>query len=108
MPTGAPIGFAPLTLPVGGERTRNFVGQHFWGRDYFVSTVGRDEATVREYIRHQELEDQRPDQLKLWRCSATFRCPENGGAGLTAPFSRFERLTNSSAPALPGDDYSRT
>ena len=26
---------------VYGERSRNFVGQHFWARGYFVSTVGR-------------------------------------------------------------------
>ncbi len=36
---------------VYGERKRNFVGQHFWARGYFVSTVGRDEAVIREYIR---------------------------------------------------------
>ena len=35
---------------VYGERRRNFVGQHFWARGYFVSTVGRDEAVIREYI----------------------------------------------------------
>jgi putative transposase len=35
---------------VYGERRRNFVGQHFWARGYFVSTVGRDEAAIREYI----------------------------------------------------------
>ena len=29
---------------VYGERKRNFVGQHFWARGYFVSTVGRDEG----------------------------------------------------------------
>ena len=46
-------------------RTRNFVGQHFWARGYFVSTVGRDEAVVREYIRQQEAEDRRLDQLRL-------------------------------------------
>ncbi len=51
---------------VYGERRRNFVGQNFWARGYFVSTVGRDEATIREYIRHQEQEDQRLDQLNLW------------------------------------------
>jgi REP-associated tyrosine transposase len=34
-----------------GERKRNFVGQHFWARGFFVSTVGRDEEVVREYIR---------------------------------------------------------
>ena len=52
---------------VYGERRRNFVGQHFWARGYFVSTVGRDEAVVREYIRKQEHEDQRLDQLQLWK-----------------------------------------
>ena len=52
---------------VYGERRRNFVGQSFWARGYFVSTVGRDEATIREYIRTQQHEDQRLDQLNLWR-----------------------------------------
>jgi putative transposase len=46
-------------------RDRNFVGQHFWARGYFVSTVGRDEQVIREYIRHQEKEDRRIDQLNL-------------------------------------------
>ena len=49
-----------------GERKRNFVGQHFWARGYFVSTVGRDEHVIREYIRKQETEDKRIDQLNLW------------------------------------------
>ena len=35
---------------VYAERKRNFVGQHFWARGYFVSTVGRDETVIREYI----------------------------------------------------------
>src|SRR5919109_679351 len=50
---------------VYGERKRNFVGQHFWARGYFVSTVGRDEAVIRSYIQQQEQEDKRLDQLKL-------------------------------------------
>jgi putative transposase len=50
-----------------GERKRNFVGQRFWARGYFVSTVGRDEAIIREYIKKQEDEDKRLDQLNLWR-----------------------------------------
>jgi len=49
-----------------GERKRNFRGQHFWARGYFVTTVGRDEAGIRAYIRHQEKEDQRLDQLQFW------------------------------------------
>jgi len=48
-----------------GERRRNFVGQHFWARGYFVSTVGRDETVIRRYIRRQEVEDQRQDQLNF-------------------------------------------
>ena len=48
------------------EKKRNFVGQHFWARGYFVSTVGRDEAMIREYIKNQEAEDKRIDQLRLW------------------------------------------
>ena len=50
---------------VYGENRRNFVGQHFWARGYFVSTVGRDEAVIQEYIRRQEAQDKRDDQLKL-------------------------------------------
>jgi putative transposase len=46
-------------------RRRNFTGQHFWARGYFVSTVGIDETVIREYIRHQEDEDRRVDQLRL-------------------------------------------
>ena len=51
---------------VYGERKRNFEGQHFWARGYWVSTVGRDEAVIREYIQKQEEEDKRLDQMKLW------------------------------------------
>ena len=48
----------------GGIR-RNFTGQSFWARGYFVSTVGRDEEVIRQYIQHQEIEDRRQDQLKF-------------------------------------------
>ena len=43
----------------------NFTGEVFWARGYFVSTVGLDEAMVRAYIRNQEEEDERYDQMKL-------------------------------------------
>jgi REP element-mobilizing transposase RayT len=42
------------------------VGQDFWARGYYVSTVGRDEAEVRRYIQAQEKEDRRLDQLKIF------------------------------------------
>jgi len=50
-----------------GERKQNYAGQSFWARGYFVSTVGRDEAVIRDYIRNQEVEDERLDQLNLWK-----------------------------------------
>lgn len=46
-------------------KTKNFTGEHFWARGYFVSTVGRDEQLIREYIRNQEKEDRRLDQLSM-------------------------------------------
>ena len=46
-------------------RRRNFVGQHFWARGYWVSTVGKNEAAVRRYIQEQEKEDQRFEQLEM-------------------------------------------
>lgn len=52
---------------VYGERKRNFVGQSFWARGYFVSTVGRDEDVIRRYIQDQEAEDRRLEQLQLLR-----------------------------------------
>lgn len=50
-----------------GGRQRNFVGAHFWARGYFVSTVGRDEEVIRRYIREQEAEDKRVEQLQLFK-----------------------------------------
>ncbi len=47
-------------------RKKNFSGQSFWARGYHVSTVGRDEDMIRNYIQHQETEDNRIDQLKLY------------------------------------------
>ena len=46
-------------------RQRNFTGEHFWARGYYVSTVGLDESVVRQYIQNQEAEDQRLEQLNL-------------------------------------------
>ena len=64
------IGFIKSAIHLArvyGERKRNFVGQHFWARGYFVSMVGRDEAVIREHIRKREQEDERLEQLGLWR-----------------------------------------
>ena len=50
-----------------GGRPQNFVGEHFWARGYFVSTVGHDEEAVRRYIREQEAEERRLEQLELFK-----------------------------------------
>lgn len=47
-------------------RKKNFTGQSVWARGYYVSTVGKDEETVRQYIKHQEEEDRRIEQLNLF------------------------------------------
>ena len=69
----------------GGKR-RNFVGEHFWARGYWVSTVGRDEAAVRLYIQQQGQEGERLDQMGLF-----------GGEG------RWERLQDE--PALGSSPF---
>ena len=48
-------------------KTKNFTGENFWARGFFVSTVGLDEEMVRNYIREQEREDERYEQLSLWK-----------------------------------------
>jgi putative transposase len=47
------------------RKARIFTGHRFWARDYFVSTVGRDEETIRTYINSQELQDREMDHLSM-------------------------------------------
>jgi putative transposase len=49
-----------------GGRQRNFYGENFWARGYYVSTIGRDEETIKAYIKNQEIEDQKQDQQRLF------------------------------------------
>ena len=46
-------------------KERNFTGFHFWARGYCVSTVGLDEKVIREYIRNQEEEEKRQENLPI-------------------------------------------
>ena len=48
-------------------KTKNFTGENFWARGFFVSTVGLDEEMLRNYIREQEREDEHYEQLSLWK-----------------------------------------
>ncbi len=47
-------------------KKRNFAGERFWARGYFVSTVGRDEEVIRKYIEEQEKADKHSEQIPLW------------------------------------------
>jgi putative transposase len=49
-----------------GNRRKNFTGEKFWARGYFVSTCGKDDEEIKEYIKHQEQEDKRLGQLNLF------------------------------------------
>ena len=74
-----------------GKR-RNFVGQHFWARGYWVSTVGKDEAAVRQYIQDQEKEgSSASNNWRWWRFER-----------LTILNNRFERFTLSQASGSAG------
>jgi putative transposase len=48
-------------------RKQKFTGENFWAKGYYVSTVGRDEESIKKYIREQEVEDKRLDQLELFK-----------------------------------------
>ena len=66
------------------------MGQHFWARGFFVNTVGRDEEAIRAYIRNQEKEDKRLEQMNLWRDKPPWAAPNSRGR-VSDPFRRFER-----------------
>jgi putative transposase len=52
---------------------RNYMGRHtatgqqFWARGYYVPAVGGNEEVIRKYIREQEKEDRRLEQLALFK-----------------------------------------
>jgi putative transposase len=47
-------------------KKRNFTGEEFWARGYYVSTIGKDEEAIRKYIKEQEKEDRRINQLTMF------------------------------------------
>ena len=56
---------ASEVMSFGTKTSRMVRGRHFWARGYCVSTVGIDEATIREYIRNQEEADQIQTEFEL-------------------------------------------
>ena len=49
------------------ELKRRYWGRHFWAKGYCVSTVGLDEAQIRNYVRYQIHKDKQAEQAKLWK-----------------------------------------
>ena len=76
---------------VYGERKRNFIGQHFWARGYFVSTVGRDEAVIREYIRKQEAGGHPPGSTEPVALTGHLQVAQSLRGRVSDPNGRFER-----------------
>ena len=74
-------------------------------RVFFVNTVGRDEEVIRDYIRNQEKEDQRLEQMKLVAKKRHLQVAAKSRGRVSDPSYRFERLTPLKPPALPGDTY---
>ena len=46
-------------------KQRRMTGLHFWAPGYCVSTIGLDEATIKEYIRNQEKLESDQEVLEL-------------------------------------------
>ena len=46
-------------------RERHLTGLHCWARGDCVSTVGLAEPVIREYLRNQEQEEQRQEELQV-------------------------------------------
>jgi len=44
---------------------KKYWGRHLWSRGYCVSTVGLDEDKIRKYVKWQEKNDRRNEQLEL-------------------------------------------
>jgi len=49
------------------ELKKRYWGRHFWAKGYCVSTVGLDEAQIRNYVRYQIHKDKQAEQAKLWK-----------------------------------------
>jgi putative transposase len=51
------------------ELRKKYWGMHIWARGYFVSTVGIDREVIRRYVKEQQEDQMRAEQLRLWRDS---------------------------------------
>lgn len=51
------------------ELRKRYWGMHIWARGYFVSTVGIDREVIRRYVKAQQEDQMKEEQLRLWRDS---------------------------------------
>ena len=51
------------------ELGKRYWGLHIWARGYFVSTVGIDREVIRKYVKDQQDNQIREEQLRLWKDS---------------------------------------
>ena len=49
------------------ELRKRYWGLHIWARGYFVSTVGIDRDVIQQYVRQQQDDEMRGEQLCLWK-----------------------------------------
>jgi hypothetical protein len=83
-------------------RRKHFTGQSFWARGYYVSTVGRDEETVRNYIKHQESEDKKATQ-KSGQSKEQTKSNTSGKAGGLKTVNRSKRADSLSTQGCKGN-----
>ena len=49
------------------ELTKRYWGMHLWARGYFVSTVGIDSETIKQYVKNQQDAEMKIEQLRIWK-----------------------------------------
>jgi hypothetical protein len=84
-------------------RERNFVGQHFWGWEYMMSNVGRDETVIREFISDQE--EERGDWTNSISEPANVKVAQRNCCSVSVPAQAPLSASDNKAPAKPGDTY---
>lgn len=71
-----------------------YSNRNFWAKGYFVSTVGLKDEVVREYIRNQELEDMKEDNLTSKEYQDPFKKAQKIKAAHQAAVSNYTRLSD--------------
>ena len=49
------------------DLSKRYWGLHLWARGYFVSTVGIDSTTIKNYVQNQQEAEFKHEQLRIWK-----------------------------------------